>query len=214
MDDVLRILIVDDHSLVRAGTKLALQNLNKELITYEAESYADAMIILSEQTDFDLVLLDISLPDKNGFLILQYITKSLPLVPIVIISASDNSSDIYHAMENGACGFIHKSEGEEIMINVLKLVLAGGKYIPPALISGIKTQKHLNHNNPHEISLTPRQQQVLSLICQGRPNKMIAQHIGCTESTVRVHVTAIFKVLGVSNRTEAAAIARNNSLLE
>jgi DNA-binding NarL/FixJ family response regulator len=214
MDDELRILIIDDHSLVRAGTKLALQNLNKEIIAYEAESFSEAMIVLSKQTDLDLVLLDINLPDKSGFLILQYIKKSLSLVPTVIISASDNSSDIYTAIENGARGFIHKSEDEEIMINALKLVLSGGKYIPPTLISGIKTQKNINQSDPSEISLTPRQQQVLTLISQGKPNKMIADHLGCTESTVRVHVTAIFKALGVSNRTEAAARARNNALFE
>ncbi len=214
MDGVLRILIVDDHSLVRAGTKLALQNLSKKIIIYEAESYSDAMNILSSQSDLDLVLLDINLPDKNGFLILQYIKQSLSLVPVIIVSASDNSSDIFHAMENGACGFIHKSEDEEIMINAIKLVLSGGKYIPPALISGIKTQKNLNQVNPVDVSLTPRQQQVLLLVGQGKPNKMIAEYLGCTESTVRVHITAIFKALGVGNRTEAAAKARKNGLLE
>ncbi len=215
MEDVLRILIIDDHSLVRAGTKLALQNLNAKIIAYEAESYSDAMIILSSHSDLDLVLLDINLPDKNGFQILSYIKKSLSLLPVVIISASDNSSDIFHAMENGACGFIHKSEDEEIMINALNLVLSGGKYIPPALISGIKTQDHVNKTNPDDdSSLTPRQQQVLLLMSQGKTNKMISDHLGCTESTVRVHVTAIFKALGVSNRTEAAAMARNNALIE
>lgn len=214
MDKQLSILIVDDHSMVRNGTRLTIQSLTDTVKVHEAKNGTQAIEKLNNNLEIDLILLDIGLPDVNGIDLLKTIRKDFPLIPVIMISASDDSVEVEAALSGGARGFIHKSEDEHIMKQAIQLVLSGGMYFPPSLLSRENLSQNRLDNNPSANDLTPRQLEVIKLLTDGNPNKIIAGKLGCTESTVRVHVTAIFKVLGVSNRTEAAMKARNIGLVD
>jgi len=212
MDSPLSLLIIDDHILFRDGLRRLLEELSKDVILYEASSCQQTQEQLQAHPDVDLVLLDIGLPDIDGFTCLENMHKINPLLPVVILSGNATPDDIRKAIDLGARGFIPKSDSKEILISALKLVLAGGIYIPPMALHSMPSG-NTTHAPSSPNSLTPRQIEVLRLLAKGASNKHIANTLGSAESTVRVHVTAILKALGVSNRTSAALKAKELGLL-
>ncbi len=205
----MKLLVVDDHGLFREGVCQALSRLEENVEVLEASSCDQATGLVANNSDLDLVLLDLNLPEKNGFEALDEITKGFPALPIVILSASNAKVDVKRALNKGAVGFIHKDTTSDIMINALRIVLAGGIYVPPNMVE----HEALEQIDQAPNDLTPRQKQVLIFLANGHSNKVIASDLNLAEATVKMHITAIFKCLGVSNRTQAALEADKLGLI-
>lgn len=201
----MKILIVDDHSLFREGLIYILNQLDPDITIIEANGYETAVAHLESHLDIDLALFDLAMPGKDGFSLLTYCRKRYPLISIAILSASKNAADLKRALDNGASGFIPKDTSGKVMLSALQLIMTGERYIPSSML----LQSPLNDEDSH---LTPRQTQVASMMMKGFSNKKIALEIGVAEATIKMHVTSIFKRLGVQNRTEAAlAMQKLNS---
>lgn len=206
----MKILIVDDHSLFREGLCHILASLDKEVIILEASDYDSAMNYTATHPDLDLVLLDLNLPGKDGFAALSNLSDKYPALPVVILSASNQRSDMQRALDSGAMGYIPKETSSSIMLNALQIIMSGGIYIPPNMAQH-ENLSDLNKMATH-FNLTPRQAEVLALMVDGSSNKKIADELNLTEATVKVHITSIFKAMNVRNRTQAAMAAERHQL--
>ncbi|MBI1423887.1 MAG: response regulator [Gammaproteobacteria bacterium] len=214
------ILLVDDHILFRSGLKFLLEGLNTDIRFLEADSCGAALAIGKEQAP-DLILLDYHLPDSAaGFDTLTEVKQHYEGATTVLLSSEDNPAIIRGAVEAGAAGFIPKSSTPEILIAALKLVLAGGVYLPP--------NAYTNHSSHTEATqqgesaklansamgqLTERQFEVLMSAVKGKSNKVIARELDISEATVKAHLSVAFKVLDVKNRTEAVFTAAKLGLV-
>ena len=198
----MKILIVDDHTLFREGLSHILQQLDDALQTIEASSYETALTALADCPDVDLVLLDLNMPGKDGFSVLEKVGLNYPLVPIAVLSASRSQRDIDKVLNTQAMGFIPKDSSGQVMLDAVRLMLSGGIYKPtpmPLFSSVSDTSSDCRET----LNLTPRQREVLGMLALGDSNKQIAALLSITEATTKMHITAIFKFLGVSNRTQA-----------
>jgi DNA-binding NarL/FixJ family response regulator len=150
--------------------------------------------------------LDLNLPGMDGLHGLARLREASPATPVAILSATDDREHVHQALALGAAGYIPKSAGSDVILNAIRLVLAGGVYLPVSLVqpdSAEPSEIELNGSSDVSHGLTPRQHEVLELLTQGLSNKQIARRLGVAENTVRVHVAAILRLLGASNRTEA-----------
>lgn len=208
----MKILIADDHELFRDGLRHVLDQLGGPLTIVEASDFAQAVAVVEQQTDIDIVLLDLSMPGMTWNEGIQRLKDLLPdSVPIIVLSASDDRRHVLQAVNLGASGFIPKTSSSRVMLSALKLVLSGGVYLPPALLEAGGSQGDGMGGSmagEHAVSfLTPRQREVLALLGQGKSNKEIARVLQLAEGTVKLHVTAILKALNVNNRTRAVVAA-------
>ena len=199
----MKILVIDDHALFREGLRHVLNEFEAQVSVLDASDYDRALQHVSANPDLDLVLLDLNMPGKDGFIILDIFAKTYPAMPVVIISASSQRSDIQRALDSGAVGYIPKDTTSAVMLNALHLVLSGDIYVPSDM--RLKSQRY--QSDDRVPALTPRQLQVLKQIAQGNSNKVIASELELSEATVKMPVTSIMKSLGVSNRTQAAMAA-------
>jgi DNA-binding NarL/FixJ family response regulator len=208
----MKLLIVDDHALIREALRGVLGQLIGEAVVLEAADWARSAKVLEDNPDIGLILLDLNLPDREGLAALAELRQRYPLVSIVVLSGQQDRGTVMKALELGALGFIPKSAEREVMINALRLVLSGGMYIPPQILAqpkGITADERARAEgakrppSPGELGLTDRQIEVLALIMQGKSNKAICRVLNLAEPTVKNHVSAIMKLLGVGNRTEA-----------
>jgi len=217
----MRILIGDDHALFREGINRLLEQIFTDAEYIQAATYEETLAQCSGSQPPDLILMDLQMPGWPGFEGIRHIRSLLPKAVVVVISASENGADARMALEYGAGGFIPKSSSVQIMVSALQLVLAGGVYVPHALLhsgaSGL-TSTPRDHAAPApaehgvNISLTQRQRDVLNCLREGKSNKQIAYELGLSEGTVKIHVTAIFKPLNVKNRTQAVISASRYAL--
>jgi DNA-binding NarL/FixJ family response regulator len=207
-----RILVVDDHPLIREALRQVLQALDSAVDLLEAQTGAEALELARRNPKLSLILLDLALPGTDGFETLRQLREEFPGIPVVVLSAHEQSETVTRAIDGGAMGFIPKTSTSGILVQALRLVLSGGIYLPPevlrrqspagsAALVPVTTPAQLR--DPHEIGLTERQSQVLALLVQGMPNKLICRELKLAEGTVKIHVTAILKSLGVGNRTQA-----------
>jgi DNA-binding NarL/FixJ family response regulator len=207
----LKVLVVDDHPLIRQALLVVLTQLDSDLQVLEAGNVPDALELAEANPDLNVVLLDIHLPGLSGLDALQSFRDRAPAVPVVVISASEDPADITRALDSGAMGFIPKSQSSQVMISALRLVLAGGVYLPPEMVrrsthgggAAASAPAPAQSTNYRDVGLTERQAQVLALLIQGMPNKLICRDLDLAEGTVKIHITAILKALKVSNRTQA-----------
>ena len=210
----MKILLIDDHPLFIEGIRGILYRLNDAADIHTNGSCEEALECIADNDDFDLVLLDLNLPGMSGLDGLQQLRHKLPATPIVLLSASEDRNKVLDAIEQGAKGYIPKSSGANIIITALQLVLSGGVYLPMAILDTVNSNSAQNKAmNADGLNLTPRQIDVLQLLAQGHTNKAIGNHLSMAENTVRVHVSAIFRFLDVSNRTEAGITASRMGLL-
>lgn len=207
----MRVFVVDDHALFRRGLALMLEQIFDDVSVVEAGSADEAIEIVTDDVEFDLVLLDLVMPGMNGFAGLGLLHERLPEVPIVVVSASERHSDVRGALSRGARGYVLKSSAAEVLKHALPLALSGELYIP-AIALGFGQPEAGAAADPDEASvahdpapkaLTPRQTEVLDLLAKGQSNKEIARVLGMLEGTVKVHVKSIFQKFGVRNRTQA-----------
>ena len=207
----MKILIVDDHALFREGLVLLLKDLDHDLRVLQAGSVADAVDQLEGNVDVEVVLLDMFMPGRGGIDLLAEVKGKRPWVPVVILSADERVSTVTAAIERGASGYIPKTSTGEVMREALKLVLAGGIYLPPALLrdSSVALPSEppagagVSAPVARQLGITARQADVLNCLLVGMPTKVIASKLKLSESTVKIHIMAIFRALKVHNRTEA-----------
>jgi len=206
----MKILLADDHDLFRAGLGLVLHELGADTSLVQAANLTDAIQCAEAEPDLDLALLDLNMPAMNGAAGLQKFRAQFPDVPVVVVSGSDEVSDVQQVLSAGASGFIHKSTPPPVMLSALRLVLAGGVYVPLQAMHRESTP--LAATRTWANGLTARQMEVLRLLAVGKPNKVIARELDLSEGTVKIHLSAIFRVLDVNNRTEAVLAAQQLSL--
>lgn len=210
----MKVLVVDDHPLVRDAVSGILAGLSSALEILEASDCAAGLAFARAHPDIDLVLLDLELPGSRRFDALDRFRREHPTLPVVILSMHRDRQAVRGAIERGAMGFIPKASPKEVIAGAVRLVLAGGVYLPPEALAedGVAGAGEfaLPADAPRSLSglgLTPRQGQVLALIMQGKSNKEICRELGLADRTVKVHVTAVLSALRVSSRAKAVVAA-------
>lgn len=212
---MLKLLVIEDHALVREGLVQTLRQLDSEVSVFEAPDCETGSTILSDNDDFDLVLLDLALPGIDGLTCLGLLRNRYPALPIVIVSAYDDAHTVGLAMKAGAAGFVPKAYSGDRLLDALRQVLDGVVFVPEPSLPGqtgaaIAAPKAAKSVTAADMGLTERQADVLALMVKGRSNREIAELLGLSEGTVKIHITAIFKALGVSSRTQAlVAVTRH-----
>ena len=207
----MKILIVDDHALIRDALQGVLKKLKRGAVVLEASDSRQAMETIASHADVNLILLDLNLPDRDGFEVLAELRERCPAIAVVVMSAMQDRANVTKVLDLGAVGFIPKSARREVTLSALQLVFAGGVYVPPEILARGDTSSSVPNPQseargfvvPAEIGLSDRQLDVLALMMQGKSNKVICRELNLAEPTVKNHVTAILRALKVSNRTEA-----------
>lgn len=202
----MNILLIDDHALFREGFRLMLGRLLPNAHEVIESGSAEAALALAEKAAFDLVFLDLGLPGLGGLDGLRAIRRQCPDACLVVLSAVDGSEVVRQALFFGAQGYIPKTIAAEEMREALRRILDGQVYAPRHDSGEPADSERLDHK------LTSRQVEVLAELCAGRSNREIGDYLGMSENTVRVHVSAIFRELGVRSRTEAVLLAKRKGL--
>ena len=207
-DDVqYRLMIADDHPLFRGAMREAVNGLPGRVECTEAGSFDDVAALLDKGSEFDLVLLDLSMPGARGFSGLMYLRAQYPGVPVAVVSANDDPMAIRRCMEFGASGFIPKTLGVEGMRAAISRILGGGVLTPPDIDLTSGSDAEAAELMARMATLTPQQVRVLMMLSEGLLNKQIAYQLGVSEATVKAHVSAILQKLGVESRTQAVIAA-------
>ncbi|WP_418124147.1 response regulator [Variovorax sp. 160MFSha2.1] len=225
----MKILIADDHRLVIEAVKAKLSELEPGIEFVLAMSVDE--LLAGATDDLDLALIDLNMPGADGQAHIDEIRQRHPAVPVIVLSGYEDPAIMRSALERGVLGFIPKAYSPDVMLSAVRLVLAGGVYVPPMMLTavppgivagmaqqagteaivrgtggggggGTQTLEHLRS------VLTERQVEVLQLLSQGKPNKLIGRSLGISEGTVKIHLAAIFRALNVRNRTEAVVAAQ------
>ena len=227
----MKVLLVDDHPLVLAALEAVIQSVGGGTTVVGVDSATGARETLRQDPEFDLVLLDLALGDADGFDVLVEFRRNYPAVPVVVVSASDRASDVIRAIDSGAMGFVPKKSSRAELHEALRMVMTGSMYVPPSMLGlefgrpvtfegdtvpGVMRpspdvplgptalpEAHQKLPSIADVGLTPRQAEVLGLLLQGLPNKLIARQMNLSVETVKDHVAAVLRALGVSSRTQA-----------
>ena len=222
----MKVLLIDDHPLILSALQSVIQGLGGDVTVTGVGSAQAARETLKTDPDFDLVLLDLHLGDADGFEVLAEFRHQYPALPVVVVSASDRTSDVIRAIDLGAMGFVPKRASNDTLSEALRMVMSGGIYVPsmtmgagrPEPIPGGDTVPSVlrvlreraedsgfqTGNKPlASLGLTPRQTDVLALLLKGQPNKLIARELNLSVETVKDHVAAVLRTLGVNSRTQA-----------
>jgi DNA-binding NarL/FixJ family response regulator len=214
----MKLILADDHTLFRNGLALLLNAHCAGSQIWEGDSLDAALVEAGAHPDAEIALLDLNMPGMNGVEGIRRFIELHPRLPLVILTGDDEPGRIQHVLAAGASGFIPKSSTPAVMLSAIQLVLAGGTYLPPQMLSGtagaapraaLPTVRERAHTQ-----LTERQLQVLRLLAAGKPNKAICRELDIEEGTVKAHIATVFRVLDVANRTEAASVARSIGLLD
>ena len=217
----MKVLIADDHRLIIEGVKLKLAELDPAVETVVAMNLDELDRMASTHADsLDLALVDITMPGTQGHQHVSRLRAQAPALPVIVLSGSEDVDLMRALIDMGVLGFIPKAYSPDVMLSAIRLVLAGGIYIPPLLLANAQAQGW----QPAEVApapgeaargidglrklLTERQIDVMRLLSQGKPNKLIARDLGISEGTVKIHLAAIFRALNVRNRVEAVVASR------
>ena len=213
----MKILIADDHQLVIEAVKAKLVELDAK-VSFVAVTTLEALAAI-DVVDIDLALIDLGMPGAEGILHVRQLRERNPAMPIIVLSGTSDTVLMRETLDSGAMGFIPKAYSSEVMLLAVKLVLAGGVYVPPALLTpvpsapGVRSGAGLSMDSVRQV-LTARQVEVLDLLSQGKPNKLIGRSLGISEGTVKIHLAAIFRALNARNRTEAVVVAQHLMMQE
>lgn len=210
----MRILIVDDHALFRQGLRFLLRDLDADLEVAEAADCAQAIELAAQP--FNIVLLDLHMPGVAGLEALDAMRHAFESSRIVVLSGEEDPRQVRRAIDAGAAGFIPKSSSPEVLLGALRLVLADGVYLPAVALKGVGESEvvaagQIAGDRLSE-ALSERQIDVLRKAVQGKANKVIARELKISEGTVKAHLSAAFRALGVHNRTEAVYAAARSGL--
>lgn len=208
---VLTILLADDHEVMRLAMRHALGPLAAVIRWVEAADAAQVDAQLADGADFDLALLDLNMPGTEGVATIARWRREHPSLPLVVLSATEDAALVRALIAQGVAGFVPKSDAAAVMLQAIRLILAGGTYAPLRFMSRPATNGADASAASSGLGLTPRQNEVLQLLARGQPNKVIARELGLSEATVKVHLLAIFRVLKARNRTEAVIAAQKRA---
>lgn len=213
----MKILVVDDHVLIREALRGVLRELKGETaIILEAQDARQATRQIEQNPDVELVVLDLGLPDQDGFEMFSQLAERHPTVSVVVLSGHQDRERVLKALELGALGFIPKSANRSVMLGAFNLIFSGGIYVPPEILERAQVAPLAGVRAPvpprprpsaADLGLTERQMDVLSLMMHGKSNKAICRELDLAEPTVKIHVSAVLKALKVRNRTEAVIAA-------
>jgi DNA-binding NarL/FixJ family response regulator len=201
------LVIADDHPLFRDALRQAVASVVTPAKIDEAGSFEELTALLDQDSDVDLVLLDLTMPGISGFSGLIYLRAQFPAIPVVIVSASDDGGTIRQSLDFGASGFIPKRFGVETLRDAITKVLGGDVWVPPDTDLSSQTDPELARLRDRLVTLTPQQVRVLMMLSEGLLNKQIAYELGVSEATIKAHVSAILQKLGVESRTQAVIAA-------
>ena len=204
----MNILIVDDHLFIHEFLGGVLRAVFGEAVVHFAASLAQALEKAACAPELDLVLLDLCLPDCKGIETLAKFRGVHPRPRVVVFSAMEEAPDVLNALKAGAAGYLPKTSAPSVIVAALRLVAAGGVYVPPQAI----TPCGEGERRPREVALTSRQLDVLRLIIKGFANKQIARRLRIAEDTVKQHARGAYAVLGVSSRTQAVSEAARRGI--
>lgn len=202
----MKILVVDDHALVRQGLTALLAAGDSTTEVLHAGRLAEGLAVVDAHRDLDAVLMDLKLPDGDGMAAIGEIGRRRADLPVLILSSSEDPEDVRRALDLGALGYVPKSASPETLITAVRMVLEGEIYVPPLADAPRVLDGPVS-------TLTPRQIEVLAAVARGLSNKEIGLKFGLSEKTVKAHVGAIFRTLGVANRTQAASAAMAAGLI-
>ena len=204
----MKILLLDDHALFRAGLRLLLGTIDRNAVVLEAGAINEAIIIADKNPDLELCLLDLNLRNENGLIALDRIKGTAPDVAVVIVSSSDDDAALVRTcLDAGAMSFISKSSAPEVLTDALGHVLAGSVYLPPRMLGREDDSGKLS------VAFSHRQRDVLRGLCRGLSTKSIARNLCLSDHTVKEYIASIFRLLDVHNRTEAVIKASQMKLL-
>ncbi|SFS04123.1 DNA-binding response regulator, NarL/FixJ family, contains REC and HTH domains [Dyella sp. OK004] len=212
-----RLLIADDHPLFRAALRQAVGESLGACVIHEAADMPGVLTALAEDTDIDLILLDLNMPGSHGLSGLAAVRGQHPGVAVLVVSAHDEARVVRRVLDHGAAGFIAKSASPAEIGEAVRTVLDCGTWLPPALaqaVAALPADPTDTDLASRLARLTEQQYRVLSLLGEGLLNKQIADRLTIQERTVKAHVTAIFEKLGVRNRTQASLLLRSLALIE
>ncbi len=213
----MRILIADDHRLIVEGVRLKLAELDPATEFTVAMDVDELRRAIQHGPAPTLALIDLTMPGSHGHEHLIETIASLPGVPVIVISGSEDPALMRELLTLGVQGFIPKAYSPDVMLSAVRLVLSGGVYVPPMLLEGgapaatIHAEPAASLEERLRKLLTERQIDVLRSLSQGKPNKVIARDLGISEGTVKIHLAAIFRALNVRNRVEAVVASRRIS---
>ena len=209
----MKLLLVDDHALLRDGLALVMAQEFAGLQLLQAGGLAETRALLQRDPDVRLVLLDLTLPDGDGIEAIPQLRELAPGATFVALSADERRGTVMAAIKAGAAGFIPKTAESGVMLVALRVVLAGGVYLPPSILDrrspdrpGFGTWSP-TPQQPAELGFSPRQVDVLRLLIEGKANKVISRDLEMSESTVKTHLAAIFRKLDANSRTQAVLAA-------
>lgn len=226
----MKVLVIDDHPLILSAFRALIERVEEGSELIGAERADEARELLATTPDFDLILMDLMLVDVNGFELLRELRRDHPSTPVMVVSASEKADDMMRVLEFGAMGYVPKRASNELLAEALRLVIAGGVYVPPmadlgmteptgpglsvdsktAVVEGLTDApepKPRQADPPptsfESLGLTARQRDVLMLLLEGKSNKAIAREMGLSVETIKDHVAAVLRCLGVHSRTQA-----------
>jgi DNA-binding NarL/FixJ family response regulator len=199
----MKVLLIDDHALLRDALCLLIERQWPELTLLQAGTLAEAMAVLQAHADVSLALLDLGLPDSEGVGGVVRLREAAPFTTVIVLSADPSRDTVLAAIDAGAAGFVPKTAQGSALVHALRQVLDGGVYVPQTA--------HLAPQDAQPdaaaLDLSPRQMEVLRLLIEGKSNKLICRELDLSESTVKTHLLAIFRRLGVNSRTQAVLVA-------
>ncbi len=202
----MKIMIVDDHPLIRVGLRLALADLEPGIEIIEAQRTSDALALAKQHSNIDLILLDLTLPGENGLSALPELRAVNEEIPVVILSGSFDQADVETSIEGGAMGFIPKTLPTKELLNALRVVLSGKSYLPESLVFAHAATHPMQSENSRSalksFGLTPRESEVAALLLKALPSKVIARELNIALGTVKQHLHVIQQKLGARSRFE------------
>ncbi|HEX5126111.1 MAG TPA: response regulator transcription factor [Rhodocyclaceae bacterium] len=212
--DECRVLIIEDHALVREAMVLALSQMGPYFVFTQASCGQEALSMIEAHEEFDLVLVDLMLPDMSGFSLLSVLAHRYPSIPVVVVSALTDDASVKRALKAGASGFLPKTMSTEQLIEAIQTVLGGGVVMPDASAAGISKggRRRSVESLAEQYGLTAAQTRVMELMVEGRTNREIAELLGVAEGTVKVHCSAILRALDVPNRAQALVVLARQGL--
>jgi len=208
----MRLVVVDDHQIMRDGLAALLRHASPETTVLQARDANEALTLIDRHHDLDAIILDLLMPGMDGFQAISVFGRKRPDLPVIVLSSSEDPQDARRALACGALGYVPKSASQHELLSAIRQVLGGDLYVP-AFAADNDTAATERSSGRADRSLTPRQIEILALMSQGTPNKIIAAKLHLSEKTIKAHVTAIFKALNVNNRTQASVVARQAGLI-
>src|SRR3954466_15922045 len=201
------LVIADDHPLFRDALRQAVASVLTSANIEDAGSFEELTALLEQNSEVDLILLDLTMPGINGFSGLIYLRAQYPAIPVVIVSASDDAETIRRSVDFGASGFIPKRFGVDTLRDAVLKVMDGDVWIPPDVDLSSAADPEMTRLRDRLVRLTPQQVRVVMMVAKGLLKKQIAYELGVSEATIKAHVSAILQKLGVESRTQAVIAA-------